>query len=991
MAEDKTNPAWRELEREVAGIYRALGFKVQEDVLLEGRQIDVLAERSMGGPNSYLLSVEVKLRSRGSVPLSEVDKFISTASALLSTGTIDGAALVSNVPITPKGRLALFADRRLSASTVDDLRKGLIYREEAIRFTIREYQNRKIAGRYLDVAIAPFDDSDESLCQHYMINPIAVSDLLNAADTVAGKAGIAIMGDYGSGKTTALERIRIEALERFLEGRSNRLPILFKLQTLLDFRDLPSFISAAASTDLGGDGDVGPLLERLKSGHLLALLDGFDEISVQPRADQRAEYMQRIAPLLFSKSPAILTTRPSYFVNLKEYRSAVRRAYEARGLLTSKNPRRKIISETGRSLVDSLRHELHQGQLHALSEDCIALTLLPLDAERILAYLEAQNQEFSAKGIRDPAEVLQFLDRVYDLSDLVTRPILLEMVVETILDGAIDIYDESQTLTAAELYEIYTELRLLYDVDKGPRRVKGLGPLKRREYAEFLAWEMNRRGIQEISDEDARKIIPRVMSSRQLEGRDHAEQFMTELRTCSFMTTSHDGGLRFVHKSFLEYFVACRVREAIDEDDFIGNRQVETGYPNEVAYFLGSMAVQAEFRATLLNVWREIKRRHNETTSIASLTISSLLYADESISGEDLDGFVSLQVRRRRLSLRNCSVNRGLLRHSTSVLELEQCTGTGLVVEGAGNELLLRESKLSLRFAGSVGILDVDSSNAQLDVTTSDNASITAKNRALASLLLRGSSHVTLECVESLVHVSGALPSRISARDGIVVLHANDIDAGEVDLDLDRCLLVVATAGLSPPEHIAFRGTVRGSVVLASVLMPITPLIDLLMPMSTLFGGDIPWAIAEQGRLAPDQRRLIRVSEQMLKWSSRTNGVVTTDKPLEERIDPGRAMGLFAFARKSRPGGPDTSFAAALEKILEDFRREWDPVASRAGTVIDVEPLQQEIRILGTQLNSRDLEEADKVLDKLAPLARYSSRSGSSRGVQDHLRFTARR
>src|SRR5436190_82307 len=109
MAADQNesdDPIWRQLEVEVAGIYRSMGYDVLEDTLISGNQVDVLAERLLPGGGPARLAVEVKHCTGRSLPIKEVNEFLLVARNLLAEGSITGAALVTDALITPKSRLA---------------------------------------------------------------------------------------------------------------------------------------------------------------------------------------------------------------------------------------------------------------------------------------------------------------------------------------------------------------------------------------------------------------------------------------------------------------------------------------------------------------------------------------------------------------------------------------------------------------------------------------------------------------------------------------------------------------------------------------------------------------------------------------------------------------------------------------------------------------------------------------------------------------------
>ena len=63
-------------------------------------------------------------------------------------------------------------------------------------------------------------------------------------------------------------------------------------------------------------------------------------------------------------------------------------------------------------------------------------------------------------------EVYDIISNIYDLTDLMTRPLLLGMFVEILFKGDIDLEDADLKMGAAGLYQIYVNLHLFRDWKK---------------------------------------------------------------------------------------------------------------------------------------------------------------------------------------------------------------------------------------------------------------------------------------------------------------------------------------------------------------------------------------------------------------------------------------------------------------------------------------------------------------------------------------------
>ena len=122
------------LERLVAKHYEALGFRVTQNVNVGGHQIDLLAAKYLSGASEFTLMIEVKARSAAAVGINAVTPFVNTATSLLQTGDIQGAALVTNGSFSQDAMSAVRGRPGLRLLTVEELEQDLFnYSESLLR------------------------------------------------------------------------------------------------------------------------------------------------------------------------------------------------------------------------------------------------------------------------------------------------------------------------------------------------------------------------------------------------------------------------------------------------------------------------------------------------------------------------------------------------------------------------------------------------------------------------------------------------------------------------------------------------------------------------------------------------------------------------------------------------------------------------------------------------------------------------------------------
>lgn len=341
------------------------------------------------------------------------------------------------------------------------------------------------------------------------------------------RQGLLILGDYGTGKTTFLQRFAAYQAQEFLrEPDTQRCPVLLYL------KDFPGGIDARAlllaiSDAVGDPGVNRNLVERLlRRGRFLLLLDGFDEMGLQVDArTRRTAFVSLFKLMLLPGAKVIISGRPGYFPSWQELES--------------------VLDLVGGTLgnVGELRVE--------------ALTIAPFDDDQIEKYLHSFQWNESDLTLSRIKEVIR---RVYNLRELAERPFLLDLIVKTI--PVLDKY-ELQEISPGRLYEVYTERWLSREYAKGEFRWL----IQRSEKKAFmveLAWQMLVRGSLRIHFSELADWVRSYFSVANPETIDYLAQ---DIRTCSFLSRDDEGHYAFVHRSFMEFFVGLRLVEAVERGD----------------------------------------------------------------------------------------------------------------------------------------------------------------------------------------------------------------------------------------------------------------------------------------------------------------------------------------------------------------------------------------------------------------------------------------
>jgi hypothetical protein len=161
MTDPKSPTSWRDFEREVAAIFRALGAEVQHDVAVAGNQVDVVAREKTASGRSVTTIIECKAYQRP-VGIEVVNALSGLFHLLKGRGVADAAILVSLSGFTRAARES--ADSHgVELLEIADLRQRVSGRSDEVEAAAREVQaqddrDEGATGRPPRIFVAmPFD------------------------------------------------------------------------------------------------------------------------------------------------------------------------------------------------------------------------------------------------------------------------------------------------------------------------------------------------------------------------------------------------------------------------------------------------------------------------------------------------------------------------------------------------------------------------------------------------------------------------------------------------------------------------------------------------------------------------------------------------------------------------------------------------------------------------------------------------------------------
>lgn len=356
---------------------------------------------------------------------------------------------------------------------------------------------------------------------------------------------LALLGDYGQGKSTAVLAFTHRQLA---SNRNPRIPLLIELRGTSPRNLTPLQLLGA----WGAKFNINPqaLLHLHVAGRLLLIFDGFDEMALVGDTEMRLKHFNTLWQFCLPAAKILITGRPNFFFDEAEMIAALG--------ISAATPGKPY---------------------------CEAIRLTSFDLEQIRVALRHHDGT-----LRD--EIVEFAKQNDQFRELISRPSLLHIVA--VLWRKEDLSSRLNELTSAYVMRLFIRQSYRRQGQKehdGPDFM-ALTNEERHYFMRGIATYMAAKRLpnqitgQQLNEAIVSLIetIPEDVSRRssaitgetrkplrsRLEESEHGtEHVQTDVRTCGLLVDdpSAPGAFRFGHKSFMEYLVAEVVGEQISDSE----------------------------------------------------------------------------------------------------------------------------------------------------------------------------------------------------------------------------------------------------------------------------------------------------------------------------------------------------------------------------------------------------------------------------------------
>lgn len=517
-----------DLEKEVERLYRLLGAEARRRVLIKTYEIDVLAVFRRG-PMTFTVIVECKeYNANTRVSDQDMRSFVTKLLAARESGKADSGVFVTTSAYA-KTALATASLHNIQCLTLRELYDQLVDFSNYYEYTTQEFANSPLASWYVDQTASDVEDFDTLLGP--ALTGVLHHPLLTYVDSILfgeGERRLAILGNFGTGKSSFSVKYRDVLLKRWHTSSISRLPVLISLANCRSGLDIHQIVTNELQRLPGVVIDLQLCMELQRMGRFVFILDGFDEMASKVDRVVINENLREIDRLHNDAPNLVLVTCRTHFFQERvadEFLADYRIAY----------------------LKDWDRPEL---------------------------------EEYFFKRCRDKApEYLAVIDSDPGLTELSRTPMLVDMILRSLSS-----LDAAEGVDAAALYSAYTNEWI---VEQSKRRGSVMSTRQRLQFLQILAAKLFCEGRTTLHFSElyqvARDLSGYVDATR-------IDYFDTDARTSTFITRDMEGNYGFRHRSFLEYFVATIIAAEMSHNspDVVPKRDL----PQEVVYFLQGMTAE---------------------------------------------------------------------------------------------------------------------------------------------------------------------------------------------------------------------------------------------------------------------------------------------------------------------------------------------------------------------------------------------------------------
>ncbi|MEV5703721.1 NACHT domain-containing protein [Actinoallomurus sp. NPDC052274] len=374
-----------------------------------------------------------------------------------------------------------------------------------------------------------------------------------------------IAGEYGTGKSALTKVLQRRWTEDYRADAKLALPFRIELRDFTRQFDARGLLHHFLDNSGLGHIPIEFVFKLIRSGRVLLLLDGYDEMAQYLSARERRVCLEALAQLSSDGAQGILTSRPNYFSEVEEFHVFdILYASLERGRMTLTHESQSLVNKEREldSFIES--HFLHRHERNLQD-------LTPRQTEELVRRVLAHDSEGQAAVLSVLRRVFRTTDEGASLS-LSGKPVIIAYLLDVVEQLKENPRLEQTPLTEWEVYKLVVDELMIRDF----RQAGHVLPDRRRSFLRMLSEWLSRKESLVIGEAEFRELIKKDFANdlryRNAEDKNRqVEEYFEDLRRSGTLTRSSDAskpGWRFSHNSLREFLLCEHLLSRLERRRF---------------------------------------------------------------------------------------------------------------------------------------------------------------------------------------------------------------------------------------------------------------------------------------------------------------------------------------------------------------------------------------------------------------------------------------
>ena len=593
--------------------------------------------------------------------------------------------------------------------------------DQYLQKVIWQYQNWEVVKKNNEsFLLEPMERTDlynyyiQSYCVDKNRKEHLLDDFLEEFIKDSKQSSLIGLGDFGTGKSSFSIHYFIELAKKYLDDKTKRIPIFISLKDYKGRLNIEKFIIREFYNKFDLKINFSIFQRLALEGKFIFFIDGFDEMASLADKQVTIQNLKELTKLSFE--------------NVLFMTKSQNKNYKANKIF--------LTSRTHYFLTESQEKEILKADYTILYRNYATKSNYEITRIKLKEFNKNQIKEYIQKHTNNKEltnQYLKIIENTYNLKELSTRPLLLEMIIKTI-----DEFKEQQNINTSDLYRAYTNIWIERDDWRSQMKPQG----KRSFMREMAVKMFDLGGDFSLHYSKLDKPKHEYLKDSYKEEEDY---YKYEVTTCTFLNRDNDGNYKFIHKSFMEYFVAesfywhLRNYDTLISDYFSLN--------TEIKFFLNNIIALHKDRLDGLDFRNFDLSRINlrsgslNNANLSDANLSDADFRNAKLNGAKLNGADLSTVNLRGADLRNANLSGANLSDANlSGVDLSTVNLSGVYLRGAN----LSEANLSDANLNGVNFTYANLSHANLSHANLTHANLTHVKLIGANLVGTNLSHAEL-------------------------------------------------------------------------------------------------------------------------------------------------------------------------------------------------------------------------------------------------------